>query len=293
MPLLKLFDYSDNCSMVFRKKTSFLLMFALFSISQFFAIDKCIPSPGVYENSNKFIIISDENEPDKGVYKLFYSFYYDGEYAFEEDKEPFCVVEIDNKLYTDFWIRYDTVIKSDLGTDTDTKCVFWLPAGNMKEISLNPPYRKESLYGYFVIYGKNSEVSEVLRIHYWLTDTEYSDIQVVIPLDDEKSVAIPEFTKIGSYTYKCINGRKPVVRHAEKVAGLPDDAVFAADGDVMASGKYFTKISDSLTLISEIQAHNSIVYPPRFSVLEIREPSIYKKLEEMSLKEEFEKFPSK
>ena len=57
-------------------------MFALFSIMQLFAIDKCVPSPGIYENSNKFIIISDENEPDKGVYKLFYSFYYDGEYAF-------------------------------------------------------------------------------------------------------------------------------------------------------------------------------------------------------------------
>lgn len=268
-------------------------MFVLFLSLQLFAVDKCIPSPGLYENSNKFIIISEENEPDRGIYKLFYSFYYDGEYAFEEDNEPFCVVEIDSKLYTDYWIRYDTVVQSDDEPDSDAKCVFWLPAGNMKEISLNPPYRKESLYGYCVFRGENGEVSEVLRIHYWLTDAEYSDIQVIIPLGDGKNVAIPEFTKIGSYTYKCINGRKPIVRHAEKVAGLPEDAVFAPEGDVMAAGKYFSKISDTLSFESEIQAHNSIVYPPRFSVLDTREPSIYKKLEEMSLKEEFENFPKK
>ena len=289
--LLKVQQVSDNRNMGIRKK-SCLSVFVLVFISAYswlFAIDKCIPSPGVYENSNKFIIISDENEPDKGVYKLFYSFYYDGEYSFEEDSEPFCVVDIDDKLYTDFWIRYETVINPE----SETKCDFWLPAGNMKEISLNPPYRKESLYGYCVFSDENGEVSEVLRIHYWLTDCEYSDIQVSIPLSDGKSVAIPEFTKIGSYTYKCINGRKPIVRHAENVGALPVDAVFSTEGDVMVSGKYYAKISDSSTLETEIQAHNSIVYPPRFSVLDTREPSIYKKLEEMSLKDEFEKFPKK
>ena len=268
-----------------------LLAFILFSAFTLrsFPVDRCIPTPGIYENSNKFIIISDENMPDKGVYKLFYSFYYDGEYAFEADNEPFCVVEIDNKLYTDYWIRYDIVITPD----SLSKCVFWLPAGNMKEISLNPPYRKESLYGYLVVYGDDGELSEILCIHYWLTDCEYSDEQVSVPLDGGKKVSIPEFTKIGSYTYKCINGRKPLVRHAEKIASLPVDAVFSAEEDVMASGKYYSKISDSVTLESEIQAHNSIIYPPRFSVLEMREPSIYKQLEEMSLKEEFEKFPKK
>ena len=271
-----------------------LVILSLFSF-QLHSVDKCIPSPGIYENSNKFIIISGENEPDKGVYKLFYSFYYDGEYAFEADKEPFCVVEIDGKLYTDYWIRYETsiVLENEIDTDAGKKSCFWLPAGNMREISLNPPYRKESLYGYLVIYGDAGEVSEILRIHYWKTDCEYSDIQVNIPLDNGESVSIPEFTKIGSYTYKCINGRKPIVRHAEKVASLPENAVFAPEGDVMASGKFYSKISEKTTLADEIQTHNSIVYPPRFSVLDIREPSIYKKLEEMSLKEEFKKFPKK
>ena len=254
----------------------FLMFFAVIELND---VDNCIPSPGIYENSNKYIIISSENEPSKGVYKLFYSFYYDGEYAFEKDDEPFCVVEIDEKLYTDYWIRYDAVITPDSGS----KCVFWLPAGNMSGISLNPPYRKESLYGYCVFYGANDEISEILQIHYWITDCEYSDMQVAIPLDDGKSVSIPEFTKIGSFVYKCINGRKPVVRHAQKVDNLPDGAVFSAEKDVMASGKYYSKISDSETFVDEIEAHNSIVYPPRFSIAEMKEPSIYKKLENMRI----------
>ena len=272
-----------------RKRNLFFLMLVMFSCLRMFAVDNCLPSPGIYENSNKFIIISDENEPDKGVYKLFYSFYYDGEYSFEKDSEPFCVVNINDKLYTDFWIRYDVVVNPE----SEIKCDFWLPAGNMKEISLNPPYRKESLYGYCVFYSEEGSVSEILRIHYWLTDCEYSDIQASIILSDGKTVSVPEFTKIGSYTYKCINGRKPVIRHPEIVASLPDGNVFGSNGNVMAAGKYYEKISDSLSLADEIQAHNSIVYPPRFSVLDTCEPSIYKKLEEMSLKDEFEKFPKK
>lgn len=262
-----------------RKIPVYIIFLSLFF--QTYAIDNCIPSPGIYENSNKFIIISSENQPSKGVYKLFYSFYYDGEYAFETDNEPFCVVEIENKLYTDYWIRYDFQnIQAN-----EKKYIFWLPAGNMKEISLNPPFRKESLYGYCVFYENDNEIADVLKIHYWITDCEYSDKEVYIPLEDGTSLPIPEFTKIGSFVYKCINGIKPIVRHAEKIGKLPFDAVYSPEGDIMASGKFYSKISEEETLLDEISAHNSIVYPPRFSILEMKEPSIYKKLENMKINE--------
>ncbi|MCR4939441.1 MAG: hypothetical protein K5930_04945 [Treponemataceae bacterium] len=155
----------------------------------------------------------------------------------------------------------------------------------MSEISLNPPNRKESLFGYCVFFDDNENAVEILRIHYWITDCEYSEEQVYIPLEGGGTVPIPKFTKIGSYIYKCINGIKPLVRHAEKIGQLPFDAVYSPEGDIMASGKFYSKISAAETFVDEISDHNSIVYPPRFSILEIKEPSIYKKLENMKINE--------
>ena len=68
--------------------------------------------------------------------KLFYSFYYDGEFVLEQDQEPYFIAQIEDNLYLQFW------------TSNPEFPNFWIPGGNMTDIALFPARRLEKLTGY-------------------------------------------------------------------------------------------------------------------------------------------------
>lgn len=257
--------------------SSFFLLLAFF-VMHVHALDECLPAPGIYRNNQKFVIISQESQPVKAIYRLFYSYYYDAMdnegYTFESDEEPFCCVQIQDKLYTQYWIRYDT------GNDS----FFWCPEGNMTDISVTPSRRNDVLYGYGMISSGNEGEQDVFRISYWKTDCEYSEKSAQVWYSDSGYMSVPMFIKIGSIVYKCVSGQNPRVRNVSYDVMLPEDAVFSDSMEIMAAGKYYEKVSEEMSMKDEILYHNSIIYPPHFAAVDIIEPSIYSQLEEMEIK---------
>lgn len=235
---------------------------------------------GVYKSTHSFITIRTNlaEDPETGfsvqtsssevasrTLQTFYTFYYDGEFVPETDSQPFFAAQIGEGLYLDFWCRSE---KEDN---------LWLPGSNMTSVTLNPARRRTRIFAW---YTDGSPSSSAIRIPYWTTDADFYNDSVTLDLPEGGTCSLPRFIQLGDMVYTCVPGRGKVIRNPLFENSGEQAFVFSDDGTVMASGKpdYLkTGISDMADLIS---SHNSIVYPPRFSKVDLREPSIYKMLEE-------------
>ena len=88
--------------------------------------------------------------------------------------------------------------------------------------------------------------------------------------------------------YTCTVGRRTLIRNPQEILELPENQVFNEDFSLMAFGSpdfiKSTEFEGYESLQKEIEIHNAIINPPRFADRPIKEPSIYKFLEEMEIK---------
>ncbi len=235
---------------------------------------------GVYRSLHSFITVRTDlaEDPETGLsvqtsptelvsrtLQTFYTYYYDGEYTPEPDSQPFFAAQIGEGLYLDFWYR------------SDTEENLWLPGSNMTSATLSPARRRTRIFAW---YADSRSSQPALQIPYWTTDADFYNDSVSLDLPDGETCSLPRFIQLGDMVYTCVPGRGRIIRNPIPKNYEDQDFVFSSDGKVMASGTPdYTKtdISDMPQLIRD---HNSIVYPPRFSKIDLREPSIYRMLED-------------
>lgn len=260
-----------------RKSSYFSFLIIVFMTLVLFSASASGPSleDGIYEDNGHFYIIKD-NSVDYEVLKSFYGFWYDGMYDVEDGEKTY-LAQIDDGLYLEWWNR------EDIEENNASGGVFWAPGSNVRELALNPYPVKERLSGWFLVKEDDADSPLIYEIPYWKADIEYSDELASFKLPDGKEAYVKKHIQIGETVYTCAAGRRKVVRNPELKEKLPGTPLFSEGGVIMVlNGPYLVKANVS-DMKSEIEAHNSIVYPPRFSTFEIKEPSIYKKLEEMPI----------
>lgn len=229
---------------------------------------------GIYENDGHYFIIKD-NEPYQEVLKSFYTFWYDGLYDVEDGDQAY-LAQIDDGLYLDWWHR------EDLAENKDTGGVFWAPGSNVRELAISPYPVKERLSGYFVLPGESGS-SIVYEIPYWTSDIECSDELASFKLDDGSVAYVNKNIQIGETVYTCAAGRRKTVRNPELKQSLPGTPLYSKGGVIMVLNAPYLVRADIDDMKAEIAAHNAIPRPPRFSTTEMKEPSIYKMLEDMPI----------
>ena len=140
----------------------------------------------------------------------------------------------------------------------------------------NVPIARE-LAGYYT----SDDLKNVYKIRYWITKADFTEEKAELRIPDfADAILIDKYIKIGKTVYTCATGRRTYIRNPEKLAALPETARVS---DILVFGEPLLKRSSVTDLQAEIDAHNSIVYPPHFSVVRFVEPSIYKKLETMGI----------
>ena len=277
-------------------------------------IEKSLIEDGVYENINKFLVFEENDilqgkNTEKGIaetVKIYYGFFYDGQYKIEKDPEPITAATLNNGLYLEYYTKSQKTLFPKGYEPQSEKQGYFLPASNMTDIALSPARRLEKLYGYLVLpqnqvgkqtenqtenedASKNQEI--IYKIEYWLTNQEYEEALAYFYLEkgnEESKVEIEKYIKIGSMVYTSTVGRRTLIRNPQKIEILPENQVFNEDFSLMAFGNpdfiKSTEFEGYESLQTEIEKHNSIINPPRFAVRPIKEPSIYKFLEEMEIK---------
>ncbi len=263
---------------------------------------------GVWENNSKIISIysSEDGTLDASItLKTFYTFYYDGTYPMDESINA-KLVRVEDGLYTEYWersIAYDTLgdpmlqeeqedpvfkvkierpMEFDLNTAIPAEGVLWLPRSNLTELSIDEGIIKTEVMGYYV------DTVDTYSIRYWLADVAYSDAKVALKLtqrEDEKLVYIDKYLEIGDRVYTSAMGLRTEVRNVTAVQPLNEIAKISEDNTVLVFGAPYVALSDIENVEDAILAHNSIPRPPRDGRARFVEPSIYKKLEEMSIED--------
>ena len=267
---------------------------------------------GVYENVNKFLVFEENDilqgkNTEKGIaetVKIYYGFFYDGQFQIEKDPEPITAATLNNGLYLEYYTKSEKSLFPKGYEPLSENQGYFLPASNMTDIALSPARRLEKLYGYLVLpqnqaeseaeneAENQSENQEIIyKIEYWLTDQEYQESLAYFYLEkgnEESKVQLGKYIQIGSYVYTCTVGRRTLIRNPQEIQNLPENQVFNEDFSLMAFGNpnfiKSTEFEGYESLQKEIEKHNAIINPPRFAVRPIKEPSIYKFLEEMEIK---------
>ena len=289
--------------MVFRKLVSLFLI--VFSFSSVFA--QISQTDGIYENNNKIISLttnSDETIDANLVLKTFYGFYYDGQYA-DSEKNAVNIAIIGNNVYTEYWTA--SVAYASMGKDPEieepAKPIFlttvkklpkfhlataeiadgtlWLPATNTNEITLDTSIYKNELVGYYV------DKSGIYPIRYWICDVPYSKEKAELSLlsAESESVYIDKYVKIQDRVYTCATGLRSKIRNVVKIDNFEQSEVKSADNTILVFGEPYLVLSDIENIDNEIREHNSIRYPPKDGRAKFVEPTIYKKLDAMTIDE--------
>ena len=278
-------------------------------------IEKSLIEDGVYENGNKFLVFEENDilqgtNTEKGIaetVKIYYGFFYDGQFQIEKDPEPITAATLNSGLYLEYFRKSDLSVFPKGYLPESENQGYFMPCSNMTDIALSPARRLEKLYGYLVLpatseNGENQENDEnpensehqteiIYKIEYWRTNQEYEESLAYFYLDKENKdskVELEKYIQIGSYVYTCTVGNRTLIRNPQKIEKLPENPAFNEDFSLMAFGNPdFIKSTEFVgyeSMENEIEKHNSIINPPRFAVRPIKEPSIYKFLEEMEIK---------
>lgn len=248
---------------------------------------------GIWENSERIILFRENDNGDndnndgtgktgadntgssKGAFsaqivlKPFYRYYYDGIYEPHSDTDGIPLAVFDDGLYLRFW----SAVPADDGTG-----VFWRPETNRNEFTIDSVPVQTELKAYY------TDDSDVYEIRYWRTKADYADEKAELETDD-KIVSVDKYIAIGDTVYTCAVGRRIRIRNPQKLSSLSNGFRISADGKLLVFGKPYATRSTIENLEDEIQKHNSIVYPPHDGRAHFVEPSIYKKLENMSIED--------
>ena len=203
------------------------------------------------------------------VLKPFYRYYYDGTYEPHSDTDGMPLAVFDDGLYLRFW----SAVPADDGTG-----VFWRPETNRNEFTIDSVPVQTELKAYY------TDDSDVYEIRYWRTKADYAGEKAELETED-KTVSVDKYIAIGDTVYTCAVGRRIRIRNPQKLSSLPNGFRISADGKLLVFGKPYATRSTIENLEDEIQKHNSIVYPPHDGRAHFVEPSIYKKLENMSIED--------
>lgn len=277
-----------------KKDVSFLLVFMMCGFFLYPAVSQTVSdvnaeSPevpvhssvedGIYENKKHFYIVQD-GEPVSTVLKSFYGFWYDGMYDMEPSVLSCPLVQLDDSLYLEWW--QNVAIEENV----ETGGVFWAPGSNVRELAISPFPVKEKLSGWFVVTASNeAEDAEnvlVYEISYWQADVAYADDVVSFALPDGKNAYVKKFIELGDVVYTCAAGRRKTVRNPALKASLPGTPAYSDDGIVMVLGEPYLVKTDIADMQKEIDTHNDLRYPPHFAYVDMTEPAVYRKLDEMS-----------
>ena len=248
---------------------------------------------GIWENSERIILFRENDNGDnddndgtgktgtdntgasKGAFsaqivlKPFYRYYYDGIYEPHSDTDGMPLAVFDDGLYLRFW----SAVPADDGTG-----VFWRPETNRNEFTIDSVPVQTELKAYY------TDDSDVYEIRYWRTKADYAAEKAELETDD-KIISVDKYIAIGDTVYTCAVGRRIRIRNPQKLTSLPNGFRISADGKLLVFGKPYATRSTIENLEDEIQKHNSIVYPPHDGRAHFVEPSIYKKLENMSIED--------
>ena len=245
---------------------------------------------GIWENSERIILFRENDNGDndgtgktgadntggsKGAFsahivlKPFYRYYYDGIYEPHSDTDGMPLAVFDDGLYLRFW----SAVPADDGTG-----VFWRPETNRNEFTIDSVPVQTELKAYY------TDDSDVYEIRYWRTKADYAAEKAELETDN-KIISVDKYIAIGDTIYTCAVGRRIRIRNPQKLTSLPNGFRISVDGKLLVFGKPYLTRSTIENLEDEIQKHNSIVYPPHDGRAHFVEPSIYKKLENMSIED--------
>lgn len=230
---------------------------------------------GIYEDDGHFFVVKDDAVSAE-VLKSFYGFWYDGFYDVEDGDQVY-LAQIEDGLYLEWWNR------EDIPENAVSGGVFWAPGSNVREIAITPYPVKERLSGWFIVPRNEGQSPAVYEIPYWKADIEYSEDLASFKLPDGTDAYVCKHVKIGDVVYTCAAGHRKVVRNPALKESLPGTPLFSEGGVIMVLNEPYLVKSDITDLKTEIEMHNAILYPPRFSTMDMKEPSIYKKLEDMPI----------
>ena len=227
---------------------------------------------GTWENNERIVSFTLQDDGTLHadiVLKPFYRYYYDGIYKPHSDTDGMPLAVFDDGLYLRFW----SAVPADDGTG-----VFWRPETNRNEFTIDSVPVQTELKAYY------TDGADVYEIRYWRTKADYADEKAELETDN-KIVSVDKYIAIGDTVYTCAVGRRIRIRNPQKLSSLPNGFRISADGKLLVFGKPYATRSTIENLEDEIQKHNSIVYPPHDGRAHFVEPSIYKKLENMSIEE--------
>lgn len=256
------------------KKRSVLFLIILFVLlSSVYSVDD-----GIYENRKHFYLIQDD-EPVSTVLKSFYGFWYDGIYSMEPSILTCPLAQIDDGLYLEWWQNIP------LEENKESGGTFWAPGSNVRELAISPYPVKDKLSGWFVINSSGSDTGSqvIYEIPYWQADVEYADDIASFTLPDGKTAYVKKYIQLGDVIYTCAAGRRKVVRNPALKSTFPGTASFSDDGMVMVMNAPYLVKADVKDMQSEVDSHNAMRYPPHFMNVDMTEPAVYRKLDEMSV----------
>lgn len=264
---------------------------------------------GNYENPNKIISFTTNEDGSieaEIVLKTFYGFYYDGIYT-DYKNNSVNVVIINNNIYTEYWekgIAYSTMgvdpnysepIVYNFKTSVEKLPLFhlptaeiangtlWLPQSNCTEITLDDSVYKDEVIGFYI------DNNATYKIRYWICDMPYteekSELRLIANSEDEelKSVFIDKYIQIGDRVYTCTTGLRSTIRNVTTIDSFENISIKNSDNSILAFGEPYLVLSEIQDIEGAIDEHNSIDRPPRDGRAKFVEPSIYKKLEEMTI----------
>ncbi len=264
---------------------------------------------GIWENDSKIVSIESNDEgivSTNIVLKTFYGFYYDGTYPLYTGID-INLARLGDNLYMEYWLPFDAysslgeksltdeieeenvfkvTIDSPKSFDIETASVaegtLWLPQSNIQELSIDDTILKDEILGYYI----NDD--SVYEIRYWLTDVTFQNEKAELTLigsDEKKSVYVHKHIQIGQSVYTCATGLRTKIRNVKKIESLDGNSIFSEGDTLLVFGEPYLYLSKITNIDEAIAAHNSIIRPPRDGRATFVEPSIYKKLEQMTIED--------
>ena len=181
---------------------------------------------GEWQNSKKFIQFDFENKKIVHELKTFYGLWRDKPFETDFSSLKIEPLVFENQLFVEYWI-----LDSFFDKEKKSKLKLYLPASNIKEISLDNPKIQSEVYAYLFL-----DETSAIKIRYWLVDLEFEsdsfenergmitentvDVKsnvALSDLQDEYYRNIKKYIKIADKVYTCVEGRGTKIRNIEKI----------------------------------------------------------------------------
>jgi hypothetical protein len=171
------------------------------------------------------------------------------------ETDAIALAVIRNKLYLNFFIRYDENPDS-----RNSIRGFWRAAGTASGITASRPYYLDSIESLYIT------DDAVFRIRYWEVDLVPNLATRAYFSDGATEYAVDKYIIVGDKTFTCVQGRGTQIRQITQTA-LMTDYDLSDDGTLCAfSEPYLTKsrVTDVYAEIANANARKKPAAPPVF-----------------------------